>query len=88
MRLMAARGVYYESKVLILLGHSSWAAGAGWAMPLTSLMQREQQNTIFEQWLVAYEARLVQLCAAAYKGPDKPESKKDETDLSPEVTSE
>jgi len=51
-------------------------------------MQRDQQNTIFEQWLVAYEARLIQLCTATSKGPDKPESKKDETDLSPEVTAE
>jgi hypothetical protein len=51
-------------------------------------MQREQQNTVFEQWLVAYEMRLIQVCTAPSKEADKPEPKKDETDLSPEVTSE
>ena len=51
-------------------------------------MPREQQNRIFEQWLVAYEMRLIQVCTAPRKEADKPEPKKDERDLSPEVTSE
>jgi hypothetical protein len=51
-------------------------------------MQREKQNTLFEQWLVAYEMRLIQICTAPCKEADKPEPKKNETDLSPEVTSE
>jgi hypothetical protein len=58
-------------------------------MPRTlRLMQREQQNTVFERWLVAYEMHLIQVCTAPSKEADKPEPKKNETDLSPEVTSE
>lgn len=55
---------------------------------VTSLMQREQQNTVFEEWLGAYEIRLMLVGAAACKSAGRPESKKDETDPSPEVTSE
>jgi hypothetical protein len=51
-------------------------------------MQREQQNKVFEQWLMAYEMHLMQVGAAACKSAGDPESKKDETDPSPEVTSE
>lgn len=67
------------------LGHSSWAR---WAMPLTSLMQQEQHNTIFEQWLAAYEIHLMQVGTTACKGPDKPEQMNDEKDPSPEATSD
>src|SRR5262249_44579498 len=51
--------VYYVSKVLILRWHSHGPGGH--AAYTSSLMQREQQNRIFEQWLVAYEMRLIQV---------------------------
>src|SRR5262249_35997540 len=85
-RLRATPRVYYVSKVLILRRHSHGPGGH--AAYTSSLMQREQQNTVFEQWLVAYEMRLMQICTAAGKEANNHESKKDETDLSPEVTSE
>jgi hypothetical protein len=51
-------------------------------------MQRKQYNPIFEQWIAAYEIRLIQMCAAASKDPDQPEKTKEGTSLSREVTSE
>jgi hypothetical protein len=84
--LRATRRLYYVSKVLIPCRHSHGPDGH--ATYTSSPMQREKQNTLFEQWLVAYETRLIQICTAPCKEANKPEPEKNETDLSPEVTSE